>query len=64
MNRQQAEQLIVKTFWGAPGEEYVTPDGRDLIMQLLEWRGLAALTDDAVIQLAGMHRSKDERLVP
>lgn len=59
--RAEARRIITETLYGAPGEDYDTPDGRELMTALLEQMGLLALTDDAVVRLAAMHRDRDER---
>lgn len=61
MDRKTATDLIVNALYGAPGESWDTTTGRELVNDLLDEMGLAALSDEAVIRLAGMHRDQDER---
>ena len=61
MSRKEAERIITEVLYGAPGASYDTPEGRDMIHELVDRMGLSALTDDAVIRLAAMHRAHDEQ---
>ena len=61
MSRDEAVSIITQVHYGAPGEDYRTDVGDRIIMDLLAQTGLEALTDDAVIRLAGMHLAEDER---
>ena len=61
MTREEATRLVVEVLYGAPGEDHDTPQGRELLLGLLEELGLAALTDEAVVRLAQRHREADGR---
>ena len=61
MTREGAERIVRDVMYGAPGEDWDTPDGRRLLIGVLEQMGLSALTDAAVIRLAAEHQAEDER---
>lgn len=61
MTRERAERIVRDVMYGAPGEGRDTPDGRRLLLGVLEQMGLSALTDAAVIRLAAEHQAEDER---
>ena len=54
MERNAAEQIIAILY----GTD--TETGRQLLRDLLEDMGLAALTDEAVFRLAGKHRHRHD----
>jgi hypothetical protein len=59
--RAQAIAEIDSLNIGVPGERGDSPDGRDLLLRVVEEMGFYALRDDAVIRLAELHRIAAER---
>lgn len=57
MDRKQAERLINDVLYGVD-----TPEGKELLLELIEEMGTSALTDEAVIKLAELQdRTHDAR---
>lgn len=57
MDRKQAERLVNDVLYGVD-----TPEGKELLLELIEEMGTSALTDEAVIKLAELHdRTHDAR---
>lgn len=54
-NRNEAERKINKVFYGTDTEE-----GRELLLELIEELGTAALTDEAAVKLAEMHERRHD----
>lgn len=61
MSRADAEIAIMGSPFGFPGEDWDMEEGRLLANKLLDEMGLNALTDEAVVRLAELHKARDRQ---